>query len=198
MTLPGSPPSLQVRPQPVARRALSLLLLATGVALLVYVGVQYGQMLTRQQQLKVQWQQQATSPAFREKPAGTGLTRLKIPKISLDAMVAEGTSRKELLLGPGHLEKTAFPGESGNAVIAAHRDTFFRHISELDQGDEIVVERNGRTFRYEVTGKKVVKPEAVSVIAPSRDARLTLITCYPTYYIGHAPERLVVFSKLRP
>lgn len=193
-----SPPYPPLRLHFLTRRAFSLLLLAAGVGLLVYVGVQYWMMHSHQQQLKARWQQQATSPAFRDEPAGPVLTRLKIPKISLDAMVAEGTSRKELFEGPGHLEQTALPGEPGNAVIAAHRDTFFRHIFELDRGDEIVVERNGRAFRYEVTGKKIVKPEDVSVIAPSSDAKLTLITCYPTYYIGPAPERLAVFSKLRP
>ena len=90
------------------------------------------------------------------------------------------------------------PGELGNAVITAHRDTFFRHIYELNKGDEITVLRNGQTFRFAVTGKKVVKPDDVSVLRPTPDAQLTLITCYPTYYIGPAPERLVVFSKLAP
>src|SRR5262249_13937678 len=84
----------------------------------------------------------------------------------------------------------------GNAVITAHRDTFFRHIFELEKGDEINIQRDGQVYRYEVTGKKVVAPTDLSVIRPTPDAQLTLITCYPTYYIGPAPERLVVFSKL--
>jgi sortase A len=88
------------------------------------------------------------------------------------------------------------PGEPGNAVITAHRDTFFRHIYELDKGDEIQVRRNGRLFTYQVTGKKVVPPQDLSVIKQTTDSQLTLITCYPTYYIGPAPERLVVFSRL--
>ena len=90
------------------------------------------------------------------------------------------------------------PGSIGNAVITAHRDTFFRHIFELSQGDEIVIHRGGQVYHFQVTGKKVVKPEDVSVLKPTSDAELTLITCYPTYYIGPAPERLVVFSKLAP
>jgi sortase A len=153
-------------------------------------------MYSGQQQLKAQWQQQAGLPVSARQPAGRVLTRLKIPKISLDAVVSEGTSPKELLKGPGHLEHTATPGERGNAVIAGHRDTFFRHIFELNAGDEVVVERNGRTLRYQVTGKKIVKPDDTSVIAPSRDAELTLITCYPTHYIGPAPERLAVVARL--
>jgi sortase A len=119
-----------------------------------------------------------------------------IPKISLDAIVVEGASRRELSEGPGHMKRTAQPGEAGNAVITAHRDTFFRHIYELGKGDDILVRRAGQVYKYEVTGKKIVLPEDVSVIKPTADATLTLITCYPTYYIGPAPKRLVVFSRL--
>jgi sortase A len=66
----------------------------------------------------------------------------------------------------------------------------------LNKGDHIQVRRSGRTFTYAVTGKRIVKPEDISVIKPTNDPQLTLITCYPTYYIGPAPERLVVFSRL--
>ena len=119
-----------------------------------------------------------------------------IPKIGLDAIVVEGASRKALSAGPGHMNQTAMPGETGNAVITAHRDTFFRHIYELVKGDQIQVRRSGRVFTYEVTGRRIVLPEDVSVIKPTPDPQLTLITCYPTYYIGPAPKRLVVFSRL--
>jgi sortase A len=127
---------------------------------------------------------------------GQPLTRLVIPKINLEAIVVEGTDRQQLIAGPGHITDTAMPGETGNAVITAHRDTFFRHIFELEKGDEITVQRAGRAFRYEVTGKKIVPPTDLSVLRPTPDAQLTLITCYPVYYIGPAPERLVVFSRL--
>jgi LPXTG-site transpeptidase (sortase) family protein len=187
-------------PGSFTRRLLSWALLATGAILLLYTGSQYGRMYFGQQQMETQWwKQQAASstPPGESNLAGeTVLTRLLIPKISLDAIVAEGTSREQLLKGPGHLEKTALPGEPGNAVIAGHRDTFFRHIFELKPGDEILVQRRGRAFRYEVTGKKIIQPEDTSVIAPSSDAELTLITCYPPHYIGPAPERLVVVARL--
>jgi sortase A len=94
------------------------------------------------------------------------------------------------------MEDTASPGEPGNAVITGHRDTFFRHIYELDKGDPVLVQRAGKTYTYEVTGKKVIEPDDLSVVRPSKEARLTLITCYPVYYIGPAPKRLVVFAKL--
>lgn len=173
-------------------------LMLVGLVLLVYVAVEYGTMYREQRRLADQWQQQNASPApaASVQPVADGLTKVTIPKINLDAIVVEGTGRKQLLLGPGHMTDTPAPGEAGNSVITGHRDTFFRHIYELNKGDDIQVRRNGRLFTYEVTGKKVVEPEDLSVLKQSSDKRLTLITCYPTYYIGPAPERLVVFSKM--
>jgi LPXTG-site transpeptidase (sortase) family protein len=176
-------------------RAISTLLLVLGLGLLVYVGLEYASMFREQRRLAREWEHQQLNPPVPGVPGDT-LTRLTIPKIDLDSVVVEGTDRKALRLGPGHMEDTATPGETGNSVITAHRDTFFRHIFELDKGDSIVVQRAGKTYEYEVTGKKIVPPDDMSVVRPSNDARLTLITCYPTYYIGPAPKRLVVFSKL--
>jgi sortase A len=126
------------------------------------------------------------------------VTLLSIPKIGLHAGILDGTDRKSLLLAPGHVKDTAWPGDSGNAVVAGHRDTFFRHLHELSAGDEIFILRSGRRFRYVVTNKMVVDPDDVGLMEPTSDIRLTLITCYPTYYIGPAPRRLVVVSRLRP
>jgi sortase A len=184
------------------RRWLSLGLIMTGAGLLGYVGCAYWETARSQARLETEWARQSGSVAAAlSQPAVSPqqlLTRVLIPKIKLDAIVVEGTSSRQLSEGPGHLGQTAMPGEPGNAVITAHRDTFFRHIYELNNGDEITVLRNGQTFHFAVTGKKVVKPDDVSVLRPTPDAQLTLITCYPTYYIGPAPERLVVFSKLTP
>jgi sortase A len=181
------------------RRVMSLALVVIGVVLLGYVAGQYWGMYRSQKNLEAEWQRQAvTVSAPGKAPVSPDqlLTRLEIPKIQMDAIVVEGASRRELSEGPGHMKQTAQPGETGNAVITAHRDTFFRHIYELNRGDQIKVRRSGRLFTYEVTGKRIVMPEDVSVIKPTDNAQLTLITCYPTYYIGPAPKRLVVFSKL--
>ena len=186
------------------REWISLVLVVAGGGLLGYVGGQYWYMIHTQHQLETSWQAQSgkaqddNESSALAPPAASGqqLTRLVIPKIDLEAIVLEGTDRQQLIAGPGHLTDTVFPGEAGNAVITAHRDTFFRHIFELEKGDEINVQRDGRVFRYEVTGKKVVPPTDLSVLHATPDAQLTLITCYPIYYIGPAPERLVVFSKL--
>jgi len=178
------------------KRSWPSLLIVAGVALLLYVGSQYATMYAAQRRLTQQWQQQNLQ--LPTQPAGlvTTLTRLSIPSINLDAVVVEGVGRRELLMGPGHMPNTPEPGQPGNVVISAHRDTFFRHIHELKEGDYIIVERAGRRFRYQVTGKKVVEPNDMAVVQPTPGSQLTLLTCYPTYYIGPAPQRLVVFSRL--
>jgi sortase A len=181
------------------RRVMSLALVVIGVVLLGYVAGQYWGMYRSQKNLEAEWQRQAATLSVPGKaPVSPDqlLTRLEIPKIQMDAIVVEGASRRDLSEGPGHMKQTAQPGETGNAVITAHRDTFFRHIYELNKGDQIQVRRSGRVFTYQVTGKRIVMPEDISVIKPTNDPQLTLITCYPTYYIGPAPKRLVVFSKL--
>ncbi|HLX75886.1 MAG TPA: class D sortase [Terriglobales bacterium] len=178
------------------KRSWPSLLTVAGVALLLYVGSQYATMYAAQRRLAQQWQQQNLQ--LPTQPAGlvTTLTRLSIPSINLDAVVVEGVGRRDLLMGPGHMPNTPEPGQPGNVVISAHRDTFFRHIHELKEGDYIIVERAGRRFRYQVTGKKVVEPNDMAVVQPTPGSQLTLLTCYPTYYIGPAPQRLVVFSRL--
>jgi LPXTG-site transpeptidase (sortase) family protein len=177
-------------------RVSPIALMVLGASILFYVCTQYWTMYSGQRHLAQEWeQQQMAIDSGTMKPPQDGLTRIFVPKIDLDAVVVEGTSQSALLRGPGHLEDTPAPGDSGNSVISAHRDTFFRRIYELKKGDVVRIERNGRSYVYEVTGKKIVQPTDLSVIKPTTDPRLTLITCYPTYFIGPAPERLVVFAK---
>jgi LPXTG-site transpeptidase (sortase) family protein len=182
-------------------RRLPTALMVLGLVMLAYVGTQYGQMFFEQRSLERQWISQQQEQLTHAGPSANqivemGLTRISIPKIDLSAIVVEGTDHRSLKLGPGHLVGTSFAGAEGNAVITAHRDTFFRHIVELKKGDQIMVQRDGKTYTYEVSSQRIVKPEDVSVIQPTNDNRLTLITCYPTYYIGPAPDRLIVTSKL--
>jgi len=155
-------------------------------------------MFYQQRQLSARWERQ-NSPAIATPKAADPreqVTRLSIPSIDMDAIVVEGTSYRQLAIAPGHMTETPAPGENGNSVMTALRDTFFRHIYELKKGDQITVRRGGKSFQYEVDRKYVVKPSDVSVLRPTTDAQLTLITCYPTYYVGPAPERLVVTAKL--
>lgn len=182
------------------QQRLSAILILIGLTLLGYVGHEYWTMHREQQALRRQWLEQQQAAAVPAKthaaPTDDGLTRVSIPKINLDLIVVEGTNHKALRLGPGHLKNTPLPGEMGNSVISAHRDTFFRHIYELSKGDEIQVRRDGRTYTFQVVSKKIVEPNDLSVVRNTEDARLTLITCYPIYYIGPAPQRLIVTAKL--
>ena len=185
-----------------SRNLLPIVLIILGALLVVYVASQYGEMYLEQKRMAEAWEQEqairSESPTTQQAHAtrDDGMVRLVIPKIELASFIVEGTNHKSLLLGPGHMTKTAEPGEVGNAVITGHRDTFFRHIYELEKGDQVYVERGGKRFVFEVTSKKIVEPDDMSVVRPTSDAEVTLITCYPIYFIGPAPKRLVVFTRL--
>jgi LPXTG-site transpeptidase (sortase) family protein len=181
------------------RARVPLLLMVGGALLLLYVAAEYTVMYTEQRRLAQAWEAENVPLAPGVPPVrktGDGLTRLSIPKIDLDVVVLDGAGNRELRLGPGRIRSTAVPGEAGNSVITAHRDTFFRHIADLRSGDDIMVRRAGSVFRYQVTGRRVVEATDVWVLRQTADSQLTLITCYPIYYIGPAPQRLVIFSKL--
>lgn len=178
------------------RQQLALFLTGVGALLLLYVSFQYWQMYAAQKKLALAWQQQDARPANIVGSDGDTLVRFTIAKIDLDAVIVEGTSRKSLKLGPAHMEDSAVPGSSGNSVIVAHRDTFFRHLDELQEGDGIYLRRQGEVYRFEVTERRVVEPADLSALRQSPSAQLTLITCYPTHYVGPAPKRLVVVARL--
>jgi len=178
------------------RRRLALFFSGLGLLLLLYVSSQYLQMYAVQRQLAHEWQQQNARPEILAPSNAEALFRLTIAKINLDAVIVKGISRKSLKLGPGHMKDSALPGSSGNSVIVAHRDTFFRHLDELQEGDEIYLRRQGAVYRFEVTGRRVVEPTDLSPLHQSSSAQLTLITCYPMHYVGPAPKRLVVVARL--
>jgi len=178
------------------RQRLAPFFTGIGLLLLLYVSWQYWQMYAGQRKLALEWQQQSARPANIVGGDSDVLVRLTIARIKLDAVIVEGTSRRSLKLGPGHMEHSALLGSPGNAVLVAHRDTFFRHLDELQDGDEIYVRRQGEVYRFEVSERHIVEPTDLSALRQSLSAQLTLITCYPTHYIGPAPKRLVVVARL--
>ena len=129
---------------------------------------------------------------------GTAIAALSIPRLDLSAIVLHGSDDQTLRRGPGHLENTAMPGETGNAVIAGHRDTFFRRLREIDVGDVIRLVAVEGTYTYVVESTQIVDPDDVWVLDPTPDPSLTLVTCYPFTYIGSAPERFIVRARLAP
>jgi len=177
------------------RQQVSVFLISTGVSLVLLTASAYRWM--HQEQQRLMSRQSLVTEISAVSGAPQDVTLLSIPKINLEAAILESTTRKSLLLAPGHVEKTAWPGEGGNSVIAGHRDTFFRRLNELQNGDDVVVTRGQRQYHYVVSSKSIVNPSEISVTLASSDASLTLVNCYPTYYIGPAPKRLIVVATLQ-
>jgi sortase A len=125
-------------------------------------------------------------------PAGSPLGQMEISSIGLSVMIMEGIDGKTLRRAVGHIAGTALPGEQGNVGIAGHRDTFFRPLRNLHMNDEITLTTLKGVYRYRVDSMKLVAPEDISVLNSSSDAVLTLVTCYPFYYVGPAPKRFIV------
>ena len=125
-------------------------------------------------------------------PAPPPLAVLRIPKIRLEVPVLPGTDDVTLNRAVGHIDDTALPGTDGNSGIAGHRDGFFRGLKDIGPEDVIELEtlRGKEVYRVERTW--VVDPEDVSVLDPTPAGSLTLVTCYPFYYVGPAPQRYIV------
>jgi len=136
------------------------------------------------------------SAANRGPQLGEPVAKLAIPRLGTELYVFEGTDDKDLRLGPGHMPGTALPGQKGNCVIAGHRDTHFRVLQKIRQGDDITLETGGGRFVYTVDRTEIVRPTNTSSLQPTRSGVLNLITCYPFYYLGNAPERFVVRARL--
>jgi sortase A len=118
--------------------------------------------------------------------------RLEIPRLNLSVMVREGADEGTLSRAVGHIPGTALPGKIGNVGLAGHRDTFFRALRNIREDDAIEFETVHGAYRYVVTSTKIVTPRDVSVLAASGGENLTLVTCYPFYYVGSAPKRFIV------
>jgi sortase A len=126
------------------------------------------------------------------KPAPPPLAVLRIPRIRLEVAVLPGTDEFVLNRGLGHIEETALPGTGGNSGIAGHRDGFLRGLKDIAVGDAVELETlEGRQI-YRVERTWIVEPEDVSVLEPTPVQSLTLVTCYPFYFIGSAPQRFIV------
>jgi sortase A len=123
---------------------------------------------------------------------GGSIGEIQIPRLGVTAMVVQGDSTAILQRAVGHLTGTALPGESGNVVLAGHRDTFFRPLKQVHAGDAITLKTRNRDFEYLVESTAVVRPSDVRVLQPTRTRTLTLITCFPFSYIGPAPDRFIV------
>jgi sortase A len=123
---------------------------------------------------------------------GSPIAEISIPRVDLSAVVLHGSDDQTLRRGPGHLENTALPGDTGNVVIAGHRDSFFRPLRDVQLGDEVFMETPRGRFHYRVTAMQVVRADDLSVLEQLDEEVLTLITCYPFWVLGNAPDRFIV------
>ena len=124
------------------------------------------------------------------------LAVLRIPRIGLEVPVLEGTDDSTLDRGAGHIEDTAAPGSDGNAGIAGHRDGFFRALKDVVPGDALELDLRSSTERYRIERIWIVEPDDVSVLEGTPARSVTLVTCYPFYFIGSAPQRYIVRAVL--
>jgi len=185
---------------------LRRVLMALGIAAVTYASsvVAYGGMSQRFASWKFD-REMAASPAIERLAAtdesravvheGDRVGRLEIPRLGLSVMVFQGIQESALVAGAGHVPGTPPPGGDGNAVIAAHRDTYFRKLSGILAGDRIRVVTARGTYEYLVESFETVDPEDTHVMESRDRNELTLITCYPFYFVGSAPRRFIVHAS---
>jgi len=141
-----------------------------------------------QQDAKAHWNQGRSRTA--------DFIRLSFPAHDADFIVRDGASAENLLLGPARLEWSSMPGARGNSVIAAHRDTHFRVLKDLKKGEIVTLERDGHAFQYRIVSLQIVRSSDNAFYQPTNNTVLTLVTCYPFYYLGPAPKRFIVRAEL--
>jgi sortase A len=126
---------------------------------------------------------------------GEVIGELQVPRLGLDVIVVQGDSPASLRRAVGHLANSALPGEPGNVALAGHRDTFFRPLRDIQPGDEIRFKARQRSFDYRVESIEIVGPTDLHVLESSAAHQLTLLTCFPFYYVGPAPKRFIVRAR---
>ncbi|PGS52405.1 class D sortase [Bacillus sp. AFS041924] len=136
-------------------------------------------------------------PLYKTYPKfGEEMGTLTIPRIESTLPIFHGTDEDELAKGIGHYAKSVMPGERDNSVLAGHRDTVFRHLGEVKIGDLLIVKTSAGTFTYKVHKIRIVDKDDRTVIIPKPRPTLTVSTCYPFNFIGHAPQRYILVASL--
>lgn len=192
-----------------ALRTVAIGLCAAGVFLIGDATVQYAKGAYRADLARRQWEEQQASAAVAQARVraasglssvmahvaiGSPVVRLRIPRIHLDEIVLEGVGDDELNAAPGHLPGSALPGMTGNAVISAHRDRHFSHLDELRVGDTVHTETGSGSGAWVIVSRRILGRDTPALFQ-SREAVLTLTTCWPVRYFGSAPDRLILSAK---
>jgi sortase A len=189
------------------RTVAQRVLLSLGVALLTYAGgiTVYGAVTQRYQSWRFDRETLAGAGTAMAVAAtvqlppdladGDRVGRLEIPRLGLSVMVFQGVEGRSLVAGAGHVPGTPFPGGNGNVVIAGHRDTYFRKLSGILPNDRIDLATIRGTYEYIVESSETVEPDQTHVMESQVRDELTLITCYPFFFVGHAPQRFIVHAR---
>ena len=189
-------------------RLLGYALFCAGGLTFAFAGARYAHGMWQQQDARRAWNEaearaivalarrSVTASGLLPSPVipGAPVARLLIPRLGMDEIVLEGVDDYALNAGPGHLPGSAFPGERGNAIISAHRDRHFSRLGDIQVGDTVVTESGTHQTKWVVLSKRIIDADAPALFH-TRDATLTLTTCWPIRYIGTAPERLLVVAK---
>jgi sortase A len=120
---------------------------------------------------------------------------MEIPRLGISTVVEEGVDASTLWEAVGHIPGTAMPGQNGNSALAAHRDTYFSGLGEVETGDLIVFRSPTANYRFRVESTKIVDGAATDALPDSASPTLSLITCYPFHYVGSAPQRFIVTAR---
>ena len=190
------------------RGALGYVLFCTGGATLAFSGGRYALGELHQAEARQSWDEAearavvalarraATVQGRNPAPvvSGAPVARLLIPRLQVDEIVLEGVDDDALNAGPGHLPGSAFPGERGNSIISGHRDRHFGRLGEIRVGDTLFTESGAHRDAWVVIAKRVIDADAPALFR-TKNATLTLTTCWPIRYVGSAPERFLVTAK---
>jgi sortase A len=140
----------------------------------------------------------ASSPSLKNWPPpvdGGLIGRIEISRLGLSVIVMEGIGRTTLRRAAGHIPGTALPGQPGNVGISGHRDTFFRPLRNVRADDIVTLTTLLGEYRYRVVSTRITAPSDTAVLGPSQNQVLTLVTCYPFYFVGSAPSRFIVRAE---
>jgi sortase A len=172
---------------------LEAILILTGLAAAAYCAYAWREsQATQDRALKELAEMGRPEKGSTPPPEGSPVGEIVIPKVGLSAAILEGTEPTTLRRAVGHVFGTPEPGETGNICLAGHRDTFFRPLKQISPGDEVELRFPGGTSRYRIAEIETVDPHNLRVLEPTGGNTLTLITCYPFYFIGSAPRRFIV------
>jgi sortase A len=185
-------------------RTLGLFLFLIGLAALAWVGFHMGSAAWFERQATAsleslrQTPPSESTPKPQTLPVGEPIGTLELTRVGLSGVVVEGDSDAVLDRAIGHLPDTPLPWQDGNSALAAHRDTIFSPLKGVRLGDVLRLKTPHGDFDYRVSETLIVKPDEVWVLEPTPVTTLTLISCWPFNYIGHAPERFIVRAKRIP